>query len=204
MIEKLPEGFDPSKLVAGQKSQTTNDRKNIVDVDGNPIQYGKDPNDPTLGPDDNPKFEMRKNEDFPDVPLPVKQAEIKYILPMANFLAQSLGINLIDEKLYEKILDPLRQRSLMVLMNLEKMQVAEGVASWYGLILMCKKHPIVLTKFKLHIGSGRIGIASLRLWSRVDQRYVVFGDRDQKAFLDREKTAVQILDYLKTEGVCNV
>jgi hypothetical protein len=199
MIEKLPEGFNPNL-----NTLDTIDKSSIVDVHGNPIKYGKDPNDPTLGPDDNPKFEMRKADDYPNVPPQVKQAEIQYILPMANFLAQSLGINLIDEKLYTKILDPLRQRSLMVLLNLERMQLQDGVAAWYGLIMMCKKHPLVMTKFKLHLGTGRIGIASLRLWSKADQKYIVYGDREQKTFLDRQKTAVQILDYLKMEGVCNV
>lgn len=204
MIEKLPDGFDPSVLTANHVTQPPTNKSLLYDMDGNPIKMGKAEDDPTFGPDDNPKYEMRSMEDYPEIPVQVKQAEIKYILPMANFLAQSLGINLLDEKLYEKILDPLRQRSLMVMVNLTKTQVNDGVASWYGLIMMCKKHPLVLTKFKLHLGSGKIGIASLRLWSRADQRYVVFGDREQKTFLDREKTAIQILDYLRSEGVCNV
>ena len=199
MINKLPDGLDFKKPVVPQGPI---DRSTIVDVDGNPIKYGKDADDPTLGPDDNPRFEMRKPEDYPEIPMQVKQAEMKYILPVANFLAQSLGINLIDEKLYDMILDQLRQRSLFVMLNLQRLQIQDGIASWYGLILMCKKHPVVLTKFKLHIATGRIGISSLRLWERANQRYVVFGDKEQKTFMDREKTAVQILDYLSAEGIC--
>ena len=175
----------------------------IVDVDGKPLKYGNTDKN-IIGADDNPQFKMRSHTDFPEVPQEAKNAEVRYILPMANFIAQSLGINVIDEKMYERTLDQLKQRSLFVLLNLQKMQIQEGVAAWYGLLLMCKKHPLAMVKFKMQISTGKIGIAQCRLWEKAGQRYIVLGDQEQKKLMDREKVASEILDYLNHEGVVKV
>ena len=179
------------------------DPTQIVDVNGKPLVYGnKDKN--IIGPDDSPQFKMRSQSEFPDVPQEVKNAEVRYILPMANFIAQSIGINVIDEKMYERTLDPLRQRSLFVLLNIEKMQIKEGVAAWYGMLLMCKKHPLVMVKFKMQISTGKIGVSQCRLWEKAGQRYIVLGDQEQKKLMDREKVSSSVLDYLNQEGVVKV
>jgi hypothetical protein len=193
----LPKGF-----IKGDQSEKI-DKSQIVDVDGKPLKYGNTDKN-IISADDNPKFKMRIASDFPDVPQEAKNAEVRYILPMANFIAQTLGINVIDEKMYESTLIQLKQRSLFVVMNLQKMQIQEGVAAWYGLLVMCKKHPLVMTKFKLQISTGKIGVSQCRLWEKSEQRYVIQGDPEQKKLKDREKTAQEILDYLKHEGVCNV
>lgn len=177
----------------------------MVDIDGKPIRYGKDPNDTeTIGIDDSPQFEMRNFDDYPDVPMEAKKAEIQYIVPMANFLAQSLGINLIDEKMYEKVLGAVKSISLFVLINMAQLVVRNGVAEWFGLIITCKKQPIVLTKFKLQVSTGKIGITQIRFWNSSTLQYVVYGDKEQRKFLNREEVTAQILEYLKREGVCKV
>lgn len=179
------------------------DKRNIVDINGKPLVYGNyDPN--ILSVDDNPSYAMRKPSDYADVPAEVKKAEISFILPMANFLAKTLGINIIEEKMYEKTLEQLKQRSLFVVLNLEKVQIQQGVAAWYGLILMCKKHPLIMVKFKLQISTGRIGISQCRLWEKDKQRYIVLGDPEQKTLLNREDTASKILNYLRNEGIVRV
>jgi hypothetical protein len=175
----------------------------ILDMSGKPIKYGNyDPN--IISVDDSPKFEMRQPSDYPEVPNEVKKSEIQYILPMANFIAQSLGISIIEEKSYEKVLEQLKQRSLFVIMNLAGVKINQGVAEWFGLILMCKKHAVTMVKFKLQLSTGKIGISQCRIWQTALQKYIILGDSTGKKLLNREETASQILNYLKIEGICNV
>lgn len=172
----------------------------ILDHTGKPLRYGNtDPN--IVSVDDNPKFEMRKLSDFPDVPQEVKTAEVQYILPMANMLAQALGINIIEEKTYEKVIDSWKQRSLFVVLNLEGVKVSQGVADWFGLIIMCKQHAVAMVKLKLQLSTSRIGITQFRIWRKATQNYLVVGDKEQRKFLNREEVTTQILNYLRIEGI---
>lgn len=163
-----------------------------------PIKVGVD--DPNIiGPDDTYDFRFRDEKDYPNIPNEVKLAEARFVLPMAKFIANSIGITVLDESAYDRVLHALRLRSLFVLLNLHKTKIEDGVASWFGLILICKKHPVVMVRFKLHISSGRIGIDQVRLWEKSGQRYVIH--RNQDSFLSREESSAQILNYLKAEGI---
>lgn len=177
--------------------------KHLVDIEGKPLKYGNyDPN--IISPDDKPKFEVRSLDDYKDVPNPIKKAEISYILPMANFIAKTVGVDCIQEKTYEKVQEQLKQRSLFVILNLEKIQYKDNVAAWYGLVLTCKKHPVVLVKFKIQLNTGKIGISQCRFWNKDAQKYYIVGDPEQKTFLTREKVTENILNYLRTEGIVYV
>lgn len=200
--QKLPEGFDPSFKI--NKDLKINP-KEVLDVTGKPLKYGKDPKDTHLiGADDTPSFEMRNFDDYPDIPIEVKHAEIKYILPMANFISKTLGITVIDEKMYDKVINALKSRSLFVVLNIQKVKIQAGIADWFGLIVTCKKHPIVLVKFKLQLSTGKIGIIQYRIWNAELQNYKIIGDPQQKKFLNREEVSTGILEYLNREGVCRV
>lgn len=175
-------------------------KSQIVDHTGKPLKYGNtDPN--IISVDDNPKFEMRKPSDFPDVPPEVKTAEIRYILPMANMLAQSLGINIIEEKTYERVIDQWKQRSLFVVLNLEGVKVTQGVADWFGMLVMCKQHAVAMVKLKLQLSTSKIGITQFRVWQKAKQKYLVVGDVEQRKFLNREEVTTQLLNYLRIEGI---
>ncbi len=177
----------------------------IYDSNGNLIPVGiPEDDDSVIGPDHRPKFSMRTLEDHPTVPMEVKQAEQKFIVPFANFLAQSLGISLLDDISYMKVLDVLRQRSLFVVLNLHKVMIQDGISTHDGVILMCHKHPICVVNFKMHIASGKIGIAHVKLWDSANARYVMLGDRTGKELMTRDVASVNILNYLTREGVCRV
>ena len=146
-------------------------------------------------------YEMRTEDTYPDVPNEAKRAEISYILPMANHIAQILKIDMLDEVMYEKTLKQIRQRMLFVVLNMYKLKIQEGLAWWDGVILMCKQHPIVLVRFKMHISTQRIGIAFVKVWNSTKKVYVLHGDKEQKQLMDRNKATKIILDYLERENV---
>lgn len=184
----------------------------LYDVNGNPVKMGLDPKEGLIGPDDNPKFgqekqlhyEMRTEDTYPTYPKEVKEVEISYVLPMANMIAQTLNIDMIDEIMYEKTLNQLRQRMLFIVMNMHNLKIQEGVAWWDGIVIMCKKHPIVVVRFITHLASKRTGIAHIKLWASQKEMYVLFGDKTKKTLITREKATELILNYLNKEGVVSV
>jgi len=171
----------------------------IYDLETNePIAVGNtDPN--IIGPDDKYEFTFRPLGAYPDVPQQVKNAEIRFILPMAQFLANTIGITVLDETAYERVLGALRDRALFVLLNVHKTHVADGIASWFGLILTCKRQPIVMVRFKMKLGSELIGIDHIRLWESAKERFVMY--KQEEGFYSRESASAMILNYLKAEGV---
>lgn len=180
--------------------QAVVDTASLYDFEGNPIQFGNtDPN--IIGPDDTAEFSYRTDKDYPDVPLAVKNAEVSFVLPVAKFLASSVNITVIDETLYGKILEALKTRSLFVMMNLHGVKIQEGIARWYGLILVCKRHPVVMVQFKLKLQTDQIGISLVKLWQSAHQRYVKYGDPEGRRLLTREEVSALIVDYLKKEGI---
>lgn len=188
-------------LASGQMQKEPNAKfdPRIYDPATNqPIPMGNsDPN--IIGPDDHYEFSFRKPDQYPDVPPQVKTAEVRFILPMAKFIADTINITVIDESAYERILEALRARSLFVLLNVHKTKVSDGTASWFGLILICKRHPVVMVGFKLRIGNELIGISQIRLWDSANERYVIH--RHNEGFYSREEASATILNYLKAEGI---
>lgn len=172
----------------------------IYDLEGNQIQRGvTDPN--VIGPDDRPEFSYRPDSAYPKLPQEVKKAEHQYILPMAKFLADSIGITVIDDHAYNRVLKALQSRSLFVVLNLYKAQVRDGVATWFGLVLMCRRHPVVMVRFHEKLSTEQVGIPSLRVWSSKEQKYFIYGDREGRKFTSREVSSSIILNYLREEGI---
>ena len=120
---------------------------------------------------------------------------------MAKFIADSIGITVIDDYAYNRVLRALQSRSLFVVLNLYKTHVADGVATWFGLVLMCRRHPVLMAQFKENLSTEQIGVSLARCWSSKEQKYFVFGDREGKKFLSREEVSALALNYLKTEGI---
>lgn len=181
------------------------------DVDGNLLKTGIDPSEGIIGPDDTPKFgqkpahyDMRTEDTYPNVPAEAKRAELSFVLPMANFIAHTLDIDIIDEIMYEKTLKQLRQRMLFVVMNMHNLKTGDGMAWWDGIVLMCKKHPIALVRFKMHLASKKIGVAFVKVWNSAREVYVLYGDKEQRKLMTRERASQIILDYLNNEKVVKV
>lgn len=182
----------------------------LRDLHGNIIEMGMDASSEEIGPDDNPKFgqnkaevhyELRTWDTYQNYPEEAKKAEMSFVLPMANFLSQTFDINLVDEIMYEKILVQLRQRMLFVVMNMHNLKVQDGIAIWDGIVIMAKRHPVTVVRFKLQISTGRIGIAYVKCWNSAEQKYILFGDREQKKLLSRDEASATILNYVEKEGV---
>lgn len=171
----------------------------LYDFEGNPIERGMPEGSSIIGPDDTPEFSYRPDDAYPEVPPAVKQAEHRYVLPLAKFIADSIGITVIDDYAYNRILTALQSRSLFVVLNLYKTKVRDGVASWFGLVLQCRRHPVVLVEFREHLSTERIGISQVRCWSSKEQKYYIFGERDK--FMAREVAGATILNYLQREGI---
>jgi len=201
-----PEGAANSvldMLQAGQMSKNPQARIDPVIYDpvtNQPIPMGNtDPN--VIGPDDQPElFAYRGPAAYPDVPEPIKTAETRFVLPMAQFVSNTLGITVLDETAYEKVLTALRCRALFVVLNLHKAKVEDGTASWFGLLLLCKRHVVTMVRFKLRMSTGQIGIDQVRLWDRSSAQYVVHAGPGGKLF-SREEASALILNYLRNEGV---
>lgn len=172
----------------------------LYDFDGNPLQRGN--SDPSVvGPDDNPEFSYRPDSAYPKLPKEVKKAEHQYILPMAKFIADSIGITVIDDHAYDRVLKALQSRSLFVVLNLYKAQVRDGEVTWFGLVLMCRRHPVVMVRFQERLATEQVGIPSLRVWSSKEQKYFVYGDKEGRKFISREVSSAIILNYLREEGI---
>lgn len=165
-----------------------------------PVEMGnKDPS--VIGADDQPKlFAYRGPNAYPNVPQPVKDAEIKFVFPLGQFLANTLGITVLDETAYEKVIPALRCRALFVVLNLHKTKVEDGIASWFGLMLLCKKHVVTMVRFKLRLGTGQIGIDQVRLWNKETSQYEIHTGQGGK-FLTREETSAMILNYLRNANI---
>tara|TARA_R100000656_G_scaffold104176_1_gene76132 strand:+ start:157950 stop:158549 length:600 start_codon:yes stop_codon:yes gene_type:complete len=172
----------------------------LFDMNGKPIKLGND--DPNvIGLDDKFDFVGRGPNSYPNLPDAVKDAEFRFVFPLGQFIAKAIGITLLDDEAYNRVLKAIRSRSVFVVLNLYKCQVREGEASWFGLTVQCKKHPIVLVKFRLRLSTGQIGISQIRFWSSAAQRYEISGDPSGNSFIPREKANAMILNYLNQEGV---
>lgn len=172
----------------------------LYDFEGNKVQRGS--SDPgVIGPDDNPEFSFRPDTSYPDLPSQVKKAEHQYVLPVAKFIADSIGITVIDDYAYNKVLPALQSRSLFVVLNLYKTVIDDGIATWFGLVLMCRRHPVALVQFKERLSTEQVGISLIKCWSATEQKYFLFGDREGRKFLSREETSAILLNYLKREGI---
>lgn len=169
-------------------------------ITGAPVQMGNtDPN--VIGADDDPQtFAYRGPNAYPDVPPQVKEAEVSFILPMAQFIASTLNITVLDETAYDKVIPALRSRALFVVLNLHKTKVADGTASWFGMILPCRRHVVAMVRFKLRLSTRQIGIDQIRLWDSRSAQYVVHAGPDGK-FMTREETSAKILNYIRNEGI---
>lgn len=174
-------------------------------LDGSLLDVGIDPSDTTvIGPDHRPKFSFRDMSEYPDYPISMKEIEHKWILPMASHIANTLNITMLDEKMYEKVLPALKSRSLFVVMNMAKARIQNNVADWYSILVMCKKHPLVMVKTRYSIANNGIGIEHIKLWESSIKKYVIHGDREMKKFMSREESTALILNYLNREGVIDV
>lgn len=190
------------KLVSGSSTPLVSPL--IYDPEtGKPIEVGnRDPD--VIGPDDYADFSYRPADSDPEVPPQVKNAEIKFIAPMAQFIASTLGITVLDDHSYNKILQSLRDRSLFVVLNIKHTRVEEGVADWMGLCVMVKHTIVAMVRFKMRLTTEQIGITEYRLWSASEQKYYRFKPDNGKLFFDREEVSARILNYFNREGVLAV
>lgn len=204
-LPAAPRGSENSVLDLIRSGQLSKDPQARLDsqiydpITQSPILMGNtDPN--IIGPDDTYDFSFRGPEAYPGVPPVVKTAEIRFVLPMAKFMADTIGITVLDETAYERVLQALRARSLFVLLNIHNTRVADGIASWFGLILVCKRHPVAMVRFKMRLATEQIGIDQIRLWEKSGERYLIHRSSDG-GFYSREEASALVLNYLKSEGI---
>lgn len=179
------------------------DPTTIVGVDGNPIKTGNyDPN--IIGLDSKPSFSYRPLDAYPDHPDQIVNAEHRYVLPLAKFIGDAVGVVPVDEHAYNKVLPAIQSRSLLVVLNQRGLSVDAGVATWFGLVLMCRRHPVAMVQFKEQLATEKVGISQIRLWRSKEARYHIEGSRKSGVWITREVASATLLNYLKQEGVVDV
>jgi len=202
----------PSLAAADKRPDVQIDRSKIVDVYGNPLKYGKDPNDRSiLGPDDDipavkqdlPPGSLRDRSLYPSLfPATLFLAEERYVLPMAQYVANSIvDVDLIDEKTYAKLQPQLKERSIFCVLDISAPEVHSGMVRWPGFRVVCKQFDVATVYFQLDLGLNLTITTHVRVWESQTQRYMNLGDRSFLKDLTREKAAEIIDNYLVREGI---
>ncbi len=150
-----------------------------------------------IGADDTCIYEMRKVEELKDTPPVLVDVEVRELLPLAQLLGQYIGITAMQEAQYGNVLEQIRQRSVFVVLNVMKPKITDGVAWYAGLIVMCKRHPIVRVSCKCHLATGRFGVANVHLWNKANSEYQVHGDMEGRVPMPAEKVVPLIMEYLE-------
>ncbi len=190
----------------------TIDRSKIVDVYGNPLKYGKDPNDThILGPDDivpemtqaSTPGHLRDHTLYPSIfPTALFIAEEHYVLPLAVFVAKDIvDVGLIDEKTYSKLQKQLRERSIFCVLDISTPVVHSGIVQWPGFRILCKEFEVAAVNFKLDLSANSTITTHVRLWESKNQRYTNIGDHNLMVDLTREKAATLLDNYLYQEQI---
>ena len=175
----------------------------LVDLNGKPIVVGtQDPD--AIGPDSSVSFSPRSPGDYPHLPPSVIGAEAQYVLPLAQYLANAIGVTPLDDRMYKRVTSEIRSRSLFVVLNMYKASAENGYATWFGLVIMCRNHPLVMVQFKQRLSDRTVGIPQVRLWSRARNMYIIMGDQTERTLISREEASSTILNYLRDEGVVYV
>lgn len=150
-----------------------------------------------IGADDNCVYEMRKPEEMKDTPQVLIDIEVRELLPLAKLLGQYIGITAMQEAQYGNVLEQIRQRSVFVVLNVMRATITDGVAYYTGLVVMCKRHPIVMVKCKAHLATGRFGVANVHLWNKAGHEYHVHGDMEGRVPMPAHQVVPLIMEYLE-------
>lgn len=155
-----------------------------------------------IGADDNCVYELRKPDELKDTPPVLVDVEVRELLPLAKLLGQYIGITAMQEAQYGNVLEQIRQRSVFVVLNVLRAKFQDGVAGYTGLIVMCKRHPIVRVNCKVHLATGRFGVANVHLWNKENAEYHIHGDVEGRVPMQASQVVPLIMEYLQNyEGV---
>jgi hypothetical protein len=165
-----------------------------------PVGQKDDPN--SIGPDDRAAYAPRTEKELVGVPQALLDVEVKHLVPVANQVATAIGITFLQEAQYGNVLTPIRERSVFVVLNVLKAKIDAGVATYHGLVIMCKRHPIVRVVCKCHLETGRFGVAQVHLWNKDPSepsggRYYLYGDPEMKKPMPQAELVTLILEYLE-------
>lgn len=155
-----------------------------------------------IGADDMATYTPRTAQEMSGTPPAIFEAEVRHLVPVANQIATAIGISFLQEAQYGNVIRPLRERSVFVVLNTAKPKIDHGVATYHGLVVMCKRHPIVRVVCKLQIETGAFGVAQVHLW-RKDAAipdggtYHVYGDREMRKPIPIHEVTTVILEYLE-------
>lgn len=163
---------------------------------------GSKPSPHIIGADDYCKYEQRTASELQDTPPVLVDVEVKYLLPIAQLLGQYIGITCVQEAQYGNIVPQIRETSVFVVLNVMRPQIQEGVATYHGLVVMCKKHPIVRVVTKCQLSTGKFGISQVHLWNKDVSKpnggvYHLHGDRVGKKPMAYHTVVPLIMEYLE-------
>lgn len=167
------------------------------------FEYGAKPDPHMIGPDDRVAYEMRSVDEMKDTPSQLIDVEVQHLLPIATAIARGIGINVLQEAQYGNVLDEIRQRSVFVVLNVLAGKTNDGdVFQYSGLVIMCKKHPIVRVVCKTKVSTGAFGIAQVHTWHKniaiqSGGEYHVHGDMEGRKPIPTHKVLPLILEYLE-------
>lgn len=174
----------------------------LYTLSGEPIPVGKKENPESIGPDDRTAYEPRTEKEMAGVPPMLFQVEVQQLVPVANQIASAIGITFLQEAQYGNVLTPIRERSVFVVLNTLRAKIDAGVAVYHGLVIMCKRHPIVRVVCKCHLETGRFGVAQVHLWHKDPSEpagglYHIYGDQEMKRPIPLPEVTTLILEYLE-------
>lgn len=170
--------------------------------EGKRIPVGEKPDPKIIGPDDHAVYEPRKPDEVKDVPNVLIDVEVKHLLPIARSLGNAIGIACLQEAQYGNVLQQIRERSVFVVLNVLKAKIDSGVAVYHGIVVMCKRHPIVRVVCKCHLATGRFGVAQVHLWHKDVSlkdggEYHIYGDPNGKRPMALEDVVPLVMEYLE-------
>lgn len=172
----------------------------IYTLDGEKIDCGRKPSPEMIGPDDNAAYVPRTVAELKDTPPELATAEVQHLVPIARAVAHAIGIDCLQEVQYGNVIEQLRQRSVFVVLNILKHRIENGVATYPGLVVMCKQHPIVRVYCRCHLATGRWGVSQVHLWSKDASKpgggeYHIYGSNDKR--METHSVLPLVLEYLE-------
>lgn len=169
------------------------------------FEYGQKSDPHIIGPDDNVAYEMRTPDEAKDTPNALLDVEVQHLLPIAKGIAKAIGINVLQECQYGNVLDQIRQRSVFVVLNVLAGKSNDGdIFTYSGLVIMCKKHPIVRVVCKCKVSTGAFGVSQVHTWHKnlaeaSGGEYHVHGDMEGRKPMPTHTVLPLILEYLEAK-----
>ena len=172
----------------------------LYDYNGDPIQTGTDPSDTTsLGPDSRTPEFHRDRANYQSYPESLFSLEKSYVLPFAIAVAQFCEVDLLGERDYARVLKPIKQTHLHVVISLANVTLVDDQALWDAVLVYARDVPIVRIHVNANLKSQRAGVQSVTIWRNIIPGYVMIGEPVGGPTIERSVAYDIVGKYLNNE-----